>query len=736
MPVKIRLTNQGVIEEYIRRDSNESPNVSFEVDVFDKNGTALGSGGATIIPDGGEISGTHIGPVVCEGVVTVTGPLEVVGDLIVRSDFVNSAGHEVTVRGDLFAQYINFNRDDSSLPQSNFSVDGDLIFTSMDFLQTGGSNATLRIGGNLIGAYGGSGTDINGYGDYEGTPGLDINVYGNLTLTNIYIGGADSLTTPGGRGGNVTVWGTANFRDLYAHGGDGTNYDGGAGGVLDVYGSLDAGYGSVYLYGGDSTGGNAGNGGELDVAGNVTVNEIEAYGGDCNSNLEYHKPGYGGNIYVDGNLTANNYINLSGGDRYGILSSPGAESPAHGGYMSVAGDLMIDGDFRGSGGSVYTSGYAPHNAGNGAQVYVYGNLTCTDDFRSYGGYADLGDGGNGGYLSVNSNAYVDDELEFYGGYAAAGNGGYGGYAYFAGQTQLGYVDFTGATGNDGNGGNGGSLSCDGLLFLDDSCYMSGGDCYSTNEEWVAGYGGDIECDGLTSSGVNIYSTGGTRYGDTSVSATGNSTADGGDLNCYGDASFYEFDAEGGSVVTTYPNAAGGAGGEVNISGRLTCGGGINVPGGSAVGNNGGAGGQIYIDGHARFGYIYTTGGSSNNSSGVGSDATTNGYGGSIYFQDGANGNTVSMLDGNGAGAAPITSVRLALQGAFHFGNVSMVDRSQCWIYSDDASGATLRVATMSGKSTLNNVTGTATGDISSTLGDSIFTANSTSTWYTITGTAT
>ncbi|NBR00150.1 MAG: hypothetical protein EBT97_06775, partial [Actinobacteria bacterium] len=127
-------------------------------------GLETGGGGGSVIPADGEISGTYEGNLVCDGDVTVTGTLEVKGSLLVRGGFYNDGGYEVTIHGDLHAQGIYFDKDDTSTPQQNFSVEGDLIFTYMEFRQCGGSVAQLRVGGDLTGASGFAGSILHGEG--------------------------------------------------------------------------------------------------------------------------------------------------------------------------------------------------------------------------------------------------------------------------------------------------------------------------------------------------------------------------------------------------------------------------------------------------------------------------------------------------------------------------------------------------------------------------------------------
>lgn len=700
-------------------------------------GLELGGGGGTVIPAGGTIAGVVNGNLLCEGSVTLTGSLEVNGSMLVRGGFTNNGGYEVTIRGDLHAKEIFFDRANKSLPQSNFTVDGDLIFTLMEFNQCGGEAAQLRVGGDLIGSSGYSGSWIEGDGETNGTPGLNILVYGDMTVAGLDLSGYSADEGTAGNGGTCYVYGTANiWNSVSARGGDCGNGDCGNGGSLEVWGDLSAGYAYILLAGGaaySEFSGHAGNGGQLYVGGNATVDELEVYGGSCGSNNAGYRSGTGGEVDVDGNLTVNSYMNISGGDRYGTLSeSGGGTYHPNGGDLYVDGDLIVDGDFAGWGGSIETVAYAPHNAGNGANVYVRGNLVCSDDFRAYGGYCNFANGGSGGYLRVEGNLTVDDELEFQAGNSSGGTAGDALSMDVYGNANIGYMDFKGGFGGGASGGSGGFVEVRGVLFIQEWASVSGGPCDSNNENHRAGNGGYLGCYGLLANDTDVYLYGGDRYGNTTVTAN-NWSANGGQLFCQGSAQGNIW-ASGGSVYTSYPNAPGGQGGNIFIFGDYR-GNSITAQGGGSVGANAGQGGDIRIGGMATFASCYADGGSADNSSGVGGDAATNGPGGKVWFESGVSAGTVSVTDGDGPGTAPTVWCHVRLNGNCAIWYLDMTNRADSWIYQYGSKPVTLRVAEMPNKATLNDEFGNATDNISTFLANSIFLSGPTSTWSKITGTS-
>ena len=698
---------------------------------------AGGGGGGTVIPDGGNVTGTYEGNVLCEGDVTVTGNLTVNGSMTVLGDFTNDGGWEVTIRGDLHAQGIYFNKADTSTPQQNFSVDGDLLFTYMEFSQCGGTAAQLRVGGDLIGKAGFAGTPIFASG-VDGSPGLNVLVYGTVTVTILDVNGGYGNAINAGNGGNVTVYGDFqvwDFADL--SGGDSNDADAGNAGTLDVYGDIVAGAAVIYLHGGEADNGNAGNAGTIECEGDLLVGEVAAYGGNCTSDNEAHRSGSGGYIYLAGSLVSDGFINVSGGDRYGTLSLGAFGASPNAGEIDVKGSITAD-DIDLNGGRTYTANFAPHAAGNGGYLYVKGVLTIQDDLEVYGGYANVGDGGNGGSLYAESSVYVDDDFEFNGGYSSNGNGGNGGYASVRGNLHFADGRLWGGDAMNGNGGSGASLEVEGNLYCQQFINASGGDCNSANEVQFAGSAGyfNVGCDFHYEGGDdNLYMVGGSRYGATTVAAnTGVAGAQGGFITVNGDLIAREnIDLMGGSTLTDYPNVKGGNGGNLIVYGSFT-GENVMLYAGRGTGSDGGVGGTFECRGFTKFYDMSVTGGPSYDSV-VGGDAAAKGYAGFVTFQSGGVGRYLLMSDGV-AGTAATADVRFKFNGLVTLFQLDMVDRPASWIVTyDNAIPAMFKVNSMPTKQTLNDQTGTATANISASLDGSMFITGLASAWYAVAGVA-
>ena len=698
---------------------------------------AGGGGGGTVIPDGGTVTGTYDGNVLCEGAVTVTGNLTVNGSMIVRGDFTNDGGWEVTIRGDLHAQGIYFDKDDTSTPQQDFSVDGDLLFTYMEFRQCDGVSALLRVGGDLIGGAGAFGTPIFATGE-DGSPGLNVLVYGSVTVTTLDVNGGVGTAVTAGNGGNVTVYGDFvvwGYADL--SGGDSNDADAGNGGTLDVYGDIVAGPATIYLYGGEATNGNAGNAGTIDCEGDLLVGEVAAYGGNCTSNNEAHRSGSGGNIYLAGSLVSDGFINVSGGARFGTLSLGATGISPSAGTIDVKGSITAD-DIDLIGGGVFTVNFAPHFAGDGGYIYVKGVLTIQDDLEMYGGNADNGTAGNGGNLYAESSVYVDDDFEFNGGNANNGNAGNGGFASVRGNLHFADGRLWGGNATNGNGGIGASLYVEGNLYCQYFISAAGGDCNSTNEVYFAGSAGsfNVKCDfHYEGDEDNLYMVGGSRLGATTVAAnTGVAGATGGFITVGGDLISREnIELMGGSTTTDYPNVKGGNGGSLIVYGSFT-GENVMLYAGQGTGSDGGVGGTFECRGFTKFMDMSVAGGPSYDSV-VGGDAQAEGSAGNVSFQAGGVGRYLLMSDG-GAGTAATADVRLKFNGMVTLYQLDMVDRVGSWIVAYDPSiPAMFKVNSMLTKQTLNDQTGTATANISASLDGSMFITGLSSTWYAVAGVA-
>lgn len=709
-------------------------------------GLESGGGGGSVIPDGGNVTGTYEGNLVCEGDVTVTGNLTVNGSMTVLGGFTNDGGWEVTIRGDLHAQSINFDHADTSLPQSNFTVDGDLIFTFMEFRQSGGVAAQLRVGGDLIGSAGFSGTILRGEGvdgslGVAGTPGLNILVYGDMVVTEVHVFGGSNAAGAAGNGGYVTVWGDCLVTfTLDASGGNATDGDAGVGGTVDVYGDLGIPDGTVSVRGGGATNGNGGNGGTLDVEANFSGSEISAYGGDCTSDSELHRSGSGGNVSVYGQVTWCNYMTVSGGDRYGTLSAGNTLDSPNAGGVNVNGGIVA-GDIFANGGDIYTVGFAPHSAGNGGNIYVDGNVAVSDDFEFRGGYANVGNAGNGGYMTVEGNMAIEDDFEFGGGNADNGNAGSGGNAYCYGNLIIDECRMSGGNATNGNGGQGAYLFVKGDLIINEFYFSDGGDCNSANEAHYAGSGGSIQVEGnftYHGDGDDIYMDGGDRYGATTVANLGAFAANGGNLNVGGNfVSRVLVDMQGGSVFTDYPNAPGGSGGNLYVEGSMYVSDNVYLSGGRSVGNTGGKGGDLEVKGHAGFTSLRTYGGDSVESVVLG-DAGQAGYAGTATFRAGLVTGEIGQVDGTAGpgGSAATNDVNLYLSGHCTIGSLDMSARANCYVRRDLSFEAPviLKVTAMPIKNTLNDVGGVATGNVSAALDGGLFMTGAGGAWYVVAGT--
>lgn len=701
---------------------------------------AGGGGGGTVIADGGTLSGTYTSDVLCVGNVSLAGNVTVKGKLIIENTLTNPDGYELTVLGDLFGRYFSLTRSDTSQVGGNLSVDGDFWFYWIEFYQSGGTAATIRVGGDLIGSAGFAGSYISAYG-LDDSPGANVYVYGDLNTSYIDLDGGNSVAGNAGQGGTLVVWGDLTLVDnLSFAGGEalGTGFNAGSGGYVEVYGDMNV--GDVYGHGGGSTDGNAGNGGDIDVGGSMTSGEVELYGGDCTSDNESFISGQGGDVSIDGNFTRDGYMNLNGGDRYGNLSAPAQNQPPDAGNLFVRGNFACDVDHDAIGGSLYHTGASIGQAGRGGNVEIHGNASFEDDVELNGGDAQYGDAGDGGNLDCWGNLVVEDDLELEGGDSANGNGGNGGNIEVYGNLVVDSIRAYGNTGNNGNGGSGGNVNIDGTCIARSSIDLQGGSCVSTNEVHYAGSGGSFYVDGNIVCDSSLYLRGGNRSGATTV-AGANGPANAGLLTCDGNVFFNSIYGNGGNVLTDFPNAPGGDGAQINISGSLRTGS-LEIIGGSSVGANGGRGGELSVIGGAVIFDLNANGGDSNNSVGVGGDAAVNGAASpDIFFPAGIVSNQFALLDGVGAGSAPTDSVNLYLGHFCTLGYFNATNRPDVRVRSVTGSpfglaylDCTLKVANLPTKQTLNNNDGSATGNVGPLPIDTLFIAGG-GVWHAVVGAA-
>ena len=645
----------------------------------------------------------------------------------------------------MHAQGILFDKADTSTPQQNFSVEGDLIFTYMDFRQCGGSAAQLRVGGDLVGATGFAGSILHGegvagVGATAGTPGLNILVYGDLNVAAVYVYGGNNDSGTAGAGGYVTVYGDCNaWLDVDMSGGDSTDGDAGQGGQLYVYGSMAVPDGTVSVRGGTATNGNAGNGGQFYVEANFSGLEISAYGGNCFSDSENHRSGSGGNVTVNGAITFCGFLTVSGGSRFGTLTAGNTLDAPNAGTVDVNGNITV-GDISAVGGDVNTDNFAPHNAGNGGNLYCEASLLVADDLQFEGGFASQGNGGNGGNIDVEGPSSIEDDFDMDGGGANNGNAGNGGTAYFYADLGLDEVRMYGGDATNGNGGNGAYLFVKGNLTVNEFYNAEGGDCNSTNETHYAGSGGNLSVEGNLNHygdwGDPLYLNGGSRTGATTVANTGASPANGGTLNVGGNfTSRLSVYLIGGGAFTDYPYAPGANSGNMYVEGSCYVSDNIYMNGGRAVGGNAGNGGNFEAKGHAGFTSLECDGGQAA-ASVLGGDAGVSGTAGTVTFRAGVSTEEISQLDGpfDAGGSAPASDVNLFLTGNCTIGTINMSARAGTYIRQDLGFGnpVVLKVNALPTKNTLNDIAGNATGDVSGSL-NGLFITGTGGTWYSIPG---
>ena len=680
-------------------------------------------GESSIIESGGVLTGTYNGNVLCLGTVTMTGAVTVNGNLIVISEFVNSGGYPLTVQGSLYAQTVSFNNSDPELAQGNITIYGDFTFTDMNWIQSGGIGATLGVGGNLTGTDpDGATLDAHGLG---GANGANLDIGGDIRLSTLNIYGGDSTdTSAAGNGGLIFVYGNCIVTgQLYAYGGNGSaGFAAGNGGSIDVNGNLGGGGADISFNGGQGTSSTAGNGGNIYVGNHFVANNVNTYGGYCNSNRETDRSGSGGGISVGGNFTAPGNVTLSGGDRDGTLSSSGDQTPPNGGTLEVHGHALF-GYLYADGGNIFTYSFSPSDAGNGGGLIVYGKTDSGSLISTAGGdhTRSAGAAGHGGDIQAYG-AMSTYNIYTSGGGADAGSGGNGGVLLLRGDVTSNFIHTYGGSGTQGSGGIGGYISIEGNSITN---YMdsSGGDCDSTNNVDISGQAGYIICNSLRSSGP-IYLNAGNRSGAT-TSLTTNAAINAGFLTVNGDLFSDTVQGTGCSITTTFPNGPGGQGSTIQVFGNAIVTTLLSTDGGSSVGHDGGAAGNITIQGSFRGWTVSGSGGGSFNSTGIGSDAATNGLAAStVILTGGATLSSITLLDGIGDGdsTAPTDSVYLNLGGPNHFRILNMVDRSASYITPITCFPTTLKIGAngMPTKHTLNNSSGTPSSDISSLVTSSIF----------------
>ena len=298
----------------------------------------------------------------------------------------------------------------------------------------------------------------------------------------------------------------------------------------------------------------------------------------------------------------------------------------------------------------------------------------------------------------------------------------------------------GGHGINGNGGNGASLFVKGDLNVNEFYNGYGGDCSSTNEAHYAGSGGNINVEGSfvyfgDDDDLNI--SGGDRYGATTVANTGGTPANGGNLNVEGNfTSRTVVNLIAGGIFTDYPYGPGGNAGNMYVEGSCYVSDNIYMNGGRAVGSTAGNGGNFEAKGHAGFTALECDGGQAAQSVLL-NDAGTAGTAGTATFRAGVSTGEISQLDGpfDAGGSAPAGDVNLFLTGHCTIGTIDMSARAGTYIRRDQSfeNPVVLKVDALPTKNTLNDVAGTATGDVSGSL-NGLFITGTGGTWYSIAGT--
>ena len=705
-----------------------------------------GGGGITIIPDGGELAGTYAGSVFCGGNASMTDDVFIAGDLFQNyssgGSITNTGRYDLRVNGSAHIYQYDNNPADSTQQNGDVLIDGNFSFAYCYAYSSGGTNSQFRIGGDCVGNVGFSGAVLvlNGLDDTFAT---DAIIYGDLMVGYLEGNGGDSVASNAGRGSNINVYGDMACQfQVTIDGGDAnsTGFNAGGGGDLYVYGNLTV-YYDIRARGGAGTDGNGGQGGEVLVRGNLVADDVRLNGGSCSSDNDVFSAGVGGYFYVQGNVVVRT-IRTYGGNRFGNLSAGPSATPANGGNVQIFGactGIYIEA----FGGGMFTNNFAACDGGYGGSVYIRGNVTMIDDDAG-DGYIDTsgGQGGSFGGGGFAGQILTDGSLRTYNTYQAggdagnSGNAGNGGYLAVHGDAFISYITTEGGNAGGGNAGNAGNIDIYGKLTTNSGIYATGGGCTSTDQSHRSGRGGDITCLELVATS-DIYTNGGDRSGATPF-ATSLAPPRGGNLSVNGPATIYYMETSGGSISTDYSVGNGGNGGDVYIDGNCVVESDVFLEGGNNIGpDGGGKGGDFIVIGSTTIaGSLYLSGGNSNNSS-AGGDAGQNGWGGSSFFGGGVVvTQTYRSLDGAGSGAAPTNSVLLRLSGMGSFNELDMVDRANSQIYAANNTPAMLKIQQMTTKQTLNNDTGTATGNINANLADSIFASGGVNmAWYAITGTS-
>lgn len=665
-------------------ETNETASFNIAEGVSTTGISGSGGGGVTIINDGGTLTGTYEGDVLCKGSATLAGNVTVQGKLTVLSDLVNDGGHELTVNGDLIVNNdFLFDHSNPDAVQSNVTVDGNFTIKGyyLRFQQGGQSEARLRVGGNLISSNGFTGTEINANGNND-TAGLDILVYGDMSgfsAVNIYGGNATS-GGQGGAGGDLEVYGSYTGQGhIRMYGGNGLTFGyGGSGGYLHCHGNIALGDYDIRMYGGNAEDNNAGNGGNFTCDGTISVEDLDLYGGDVTVTTTGGNGGAGGSIAINGHFGAANDVDAHGGSGGGAGFSGGS-----GGIIQVDGSIVIDGDIITIGGNCING----ISAGNGGYVEVFADISA-DNIKTQGGGGTNCNGGNGGYVNVH-----------------------------------GYIN----TNND-------SVA---------DLFTMGGDCTSTDNSHTSGAGGYITCNHLVWPNGDVYTSAGSRFGATTSAGTGAAASSAGDITIGGDMIVGNLGMNGAEVNTSYKSFSGGAGGVLAVGGSLTIQNDAEINGGSSRAYDGGVSGRVIVDGGlANILNITIQGGASNPEPRIGGDGpATRGSVRDSTFNRGINAESFVYKDGTETvGSSPATAnATLQLGGPCHINTFDVENRVGVKVKGVSNIPVTLKLGTMPTKKKLNNSDDAETVDITAISGGldgNIFSYGITDgEWYYHTGTS-
>ena len=237
-------------------------------------------------------------------------------------------------------------------------------------------------------------------------------------------------------------------------------------------------------------------------------------------------------------------------------------------------------------------------------------------------------------------------------------------------------------------------------------------------------------------GDPLYLNGGSRTGATTVANLMATPANGGTLNVGGNfTSRLSVYLIGGGAFTDYPYAPGANSGNMYVEGSCYVSDNIYMNGGRAVGGTAGNGGNFEAKGHAGFTSLECDGGQAAASI-LGGDAGVAGTAGTVTFRAGVSTEEISQLDGpfDAGGSAPASDVNLFLTGNCTIGTINMSARAGTYIRQDLGFGnpVILKVNSLPTKNTLNDIAGTATGDVSGSL-NGLFITGTGGTWYSIAG---